>query len=80
MDFPWNPDYTIFYQITARLIPQRACFGFVSQIADPQEFTPRRVKKPPMDGQSAASVSKGSKVSTLTEKPRSKSKNVFEKI
>ena len=36
-----------FYQITARLIPQRACFGFVSQIADPQDFTPRRVKKPP---------------------------------
>ena len=35
-----------FYQITARLIPQRACFGFVSQIADPQDFTPRRVKKP----------------------------------
>ena len=63
-----------FYQITARLIPQRACFGFVSQIADPQEFTPKRVKKPPMDGQSASSVSKGSKGSTLTEKPQSKSK------
>ena len=63
-----------FYQITARLIPQRACFGFVSQIADPQEFTPKRVKKPPMDGQSASSVSKVSKGSTLTEKPQSKSK------
>ena len=66
-----------FYQITARLIPQRACFGFVSQIADPQDFTPKRVKKPPMDGQSvtsAAKGSKGSKGSTLTEKPQSKSK------
>jgi hypothetical protein len=60
-----------FYQITARLIPQRACFGFVSQIADPQDFTPRRMKKPPMDGHPAASATKSS---TLTEKPRSKSK------
>ncbi len=34
-----------FYQITARLIPQRNCFGFVSEIADPIEQTPRRVKK-----------------------------------
>ena len=37
-----------FYQILARLIPQRGCFGFVSQIADPIEQTPRRVKKPPL--------------------------------
>ncbi|MEY2983759.1 MAG: hypothetical protein RLZZ568_376, partial [Cyanobacteriota bacterium] len=34
-----------FYQIMARLIPQRHCFGFVSQIADPQAQTPKRVKK-----------------------------------
>lgn len=34
-----------FYQIMARLIPQRSCFGFVSQIADPLEQTPKRVKK-----------------------------------
>ena len=36
-----------FYQIMARLIPQRNCFGFVSQIADPLEQTPKRVKKTP---------------------------------
>ncbi|MBE9174171.1 hypothetical protein IQ225_00350 [Synechocystis salina LEGE 06155] len=36
-----------FYQILARLIPQRNCFGFVEQIADPVEQTPRRVKKTP---------------------------------
>ena len=34
-----------FYQIMARLIPQRNCFGFVSQIAEPLEQTPKRVKK-----------------------------------
>lgn len=39
-----------FCQIMARLIPQRACFGFVSQIAEPQDVAPRRVKKPPMEG------------------------------
>lgn len=36
-----------FYQITARLIPQRSCFGFVSQLAEPLEQTPKRVKKTP---------------------------------
>ncbi len=60
-----------FYQITARLIPQRACFGFVSQISDPQDSTPRRVKKPPMDSNA---ISVPAKTSTLTEKPRSKHK------
>lgn len=34
-----------FYQIVARLIPQRNCFGFMSQIADPVEQPPKRVKK-----------------------------------
>jgi hypothetical protein len=34
-----------FYQIMARLIPQRSCFGFVSQIAEPLDQTPKRVKK-----------------------------------
>jgi len=34
-----------FYQIMARLIPQRNCFGFVSQIADPLDQTPKRIKK-----------------------------------
>jgi hypothetical protein len=34
-----------FYQIMARLIPQRNCFGFVSQIAEPLDQTPKRVKK-----------------------------------
>jgi hypothetical protein len=38
-----------FYQILARLIPQRNCFGFVEQIADPVEQTPRRVKKTPFN-------------------------------
>jgi hypothetical protein len=38
-----------FYQIMARLIPQRSCFGFVEQIAEPVEQTPKRVKKPPMN-------------------------------
>ena len=38
-----------FYQIMARLIPQRSCFGFVEQIAEPLEQTPKRVKKPPMN-------------------------------
>lgn len=38
-----------FHQIMARLIPQRSCFGFVEQIADPVEQTPKRVKKPPMN-------------------------------
>ncbi|BFM38710.1 hypothetical protein [Synechocystis sp. LKSZ1] len=37
-----------FYQIIARLIPQRGCFGFVAQITDPIEQTPKRVKKPPL--------------------------------
>ena len=39
-----------FYQITARLIPQRGCFGFVSQIAEPIDQTPKRVKKTPPEG------------------------------
>lgn len=38
-----------FYQILARLIPQRNCFGFVEQIAEPVEQTPRRVKKTPFN-------------------------------
>jgi len=59
-----------FYQITARLIPQRACFGFVSQIAEPQDFTPKRVKKTPTETNTASSA----QVSTLTEKPKSKNK------
>ncbi|MBE9195982.1 hypothetical protein IQ219_11855 [Synechocystis sp. LEGE 06083] len=42
-----------FYQILARLIPQRNCFGFVEQIADPVEQTPRRVKKTPFNPDSS---------------------------
>lgn len=45
-----SEDRPKFYQITARLIAQRGCFGFVSQIAEPLEQTPRRVKKPPLEG------------------------------
>jgi hypothetical protein len=62
-----------FYQITARLIPQRACFGFVAQIADPQDITPRRVKKPPMEMNKPTAES-ATKTSAHTEKPRSKPK------
>ncbi len=47
-----------FCQIMARLIPQRACFGFVSQIAEPQDVAPRRVKKPPMEGGAGKSYTK----------------------
>ena len=42
-----------FYQILARLIPQRNCFGFVEQIAEPVEQTPRRVKKTPFNPDSS---------------------------
>ncbi|AIE75190.1 MULTISPECIES: hypothetical protein [unclassified Synechocystis] len=46
-----SEDRPKFYQILARLIPQRNCFGFVEQIADPVEQTPRRVKKTPFNAE-----------------------------
>ena len=64
-----------FYQILARLIPQRDCFGFVSQIADPIDKTPRRVKKTPpgaegKDGKGSPKEFQGGK--SKTEKLDSK--------
>lgn len=58
-----SEDKPKFYQILARLIPQRECFGFVSQIADPIDKTPRRVKKTPpgAEGKEAKGGSKEGK-------------------
>ncbi|QHV01250.1 hypothetical protein BWK47_14660 [Synechocystis sp. CACIAM 05] len=62
-----------FYQILARLIPQRNCFGFVEQIAEPVEQTPRRVKKTPFNPDSSEKKSehghKGEKQENSLESP-----------
>ncbi|MGL5032838.1 MAG: hypothetical protein ACRC6M_03440 [Microcystaceae cyanobacterium] len=63
-----------FYQITARLIPQRGCFGFVSQIAEPIEQTPRRVKKPPLNAPPDSDKGDGKKADALKEEVQGKSK------
>ncbi len=70
-----SEDKPKFYQILARLIPQRDCFGFVSQIADPIDKTPRRVKKTPpgaegKEGKGSPKEFQGGK--SKTEKPDSK--------
>ncbi|WLT39289.1 hypothetical protein NON20_06810 [Synechocystis sp. B12] len=57
----------------ARLIPQRNCFGFVEQIAEPVEQTPRRVKKTPFNPDSSEKKSehghKGEKEENSLESP-----------